>query len=130
MTRYREALRWLYGLESRGIKLGLERMAEAADRRGHPEREVAYVHVAGTNGKGSVATMVESVLRAAGYRTGQFASPHLQRYVERVRISGRPISEREAANRIEALRDDTGLPPLTFFEYTTLLAFEAFRDAH
>jgi len=130
VTRYREALRWLYGLESRGIKLGLERMAEAADRRGHPEREVAYVHVAGTNGKGSVATMVESVLRAAGYRTGQFASPHLQRYVERVRISGRPISEREAANRIEALRDDTGLPPLTFFEYTTILAFEAFRDAH
>jgi dihydrofolate synthase/folylpolyglutamate synthase len=87
------------------------------------------VHIAGTNGKGSVATMVESVLRAAGYRTGQFASPHLQRYVERVRISGRPISEREAARRIEELRADTGLPPLTFFEYTTLLAFEAFRDA-
>ena len=130
MTRYREALRWLYGLESRGIKLGLERMAQAAAQRGHPEREVQYVHVAGTNGKGSVATMVESVLRAAGYRTGQFASPHLQRYVERVRIAGRPISEREAARRIEELRADTRLPPLTFFEYTTLLAFEAFRDAH
>ncbi len=113
MTRYREALRWLYGLESRGIKLGLGRM----------------VHVAGTNGKGSVATMVESALRAAGYRTGQFASPHLQRYVERVRIAGRPISEREAARRIEELRADTRLPPLTFFEYTTVLALEAFRDA-
>jgi dihydrofolate synthase/folylpolyglutamate synthase len=73
--------------------------------------------------------MVESVLRVAGYRTGQFASPHLQRYVERVRISGRPISEREAARRIEELRADTRLPPLSFFEYTTLLAFEAFRDA-
>jgi len=129
VTRYPDALRWLYGLESRGIKLGLGRMAQAAERRGHPEREVQYVHVAGTNGKGSVATMVESVLRAAGYRTGQFASPHLQRYVERVRISGRPISEREAARRIEELRADTRLPPLTFFEYTTLLAFEAFRDA-
>jgi dihydrofolate synthase/folylpolyglutamate synthase len=129
VTRYREALRWLYGLESRGIKLGLERMEQAAERRGYPEREVRHVHVAGTNGKGSVATMVESVLRAAGYRTGQFASPHLQRYVERVRISGRPISEREAARRIEELRNDTRLPPLTFFEYTTLLAFEAFRDA-
>jgi len=130
VTRYREALRWLYGLESRGIKLGLERMARAAELRGHPEREVQYVHVAGTNGKGSVATMVESVLRAAGYRTGQFASPHLQRYVERVRIAGRPISERAAARRIEELRADTRLPPLTFFEYTTLLALEAFRDAH
>ena len=73
--------------------------------------------------------MVESALRAAGYRTGQFASPHLQRYVERVRIAGRPISEREAARRIEELRADTRLPPLTFFEYTTVLALEAFRDA-
>ena len=129
MTRYREALRWLYGLESRGIKLGLDRIAEAAEIRGHPERATRFVHVAGTNGKGSVATMVESVMRAAGYRTGQFASPHLQRYVERVRIGGRPISEREAANRIEELRADTRLPPLSFFEYTTMLAFEAFRDA-
>ena len=129
MTRYREALRWLYGLESRGIKLGLDRIVEAAEVRGHPERALRYVHVAGTNGKGSVATMLESVLRAAGYRTGQFASPHLQRYVERVRIGGRPISEREAANRIEELRADTRLPPLSFFEYTTLLALESFRDA-
>ena len=129
MSRYREALRWLYGLESRGIKLGLDRMESAAVVREHPERDVRYVHVAGTNGKGSVATMVESVLRAAGYRTGQFASPHLQRYVERVRIDGRPISEREAAQRIEDLRTDDRLPALSFFEYTTLLAFEAFRDA-
>ena len=129
MTRYREALQWLYGLESRGIKLGLERMQAAAEVRGHPERGTRYVHIAGTNGKGSVATMVESMLRSAGYRTGQFASPHLQRYVERVHIAGRPLSEREAAERIEDLRADDRLPPLSFFEYTTLLAFEAFRDA-
>jgi len=129
VTRYREALHWLYRLESRGIKLGLDRITEAAQMRGHPERAMRFIHVAGTNGKGSVATMVESVMRAAGYRTGQFASPHLQRYVERVRIGGRPISEREAANRIEELRADTRLPPLSFFEYTTMLAFEAFRDA-
>jgi len=129
VTRYREALRWLYGLESRGIKLGLDRVVRAAEVRGHPERGLRYVHVAGTNGKGSVATMVESVLRAAGYRTGQFASPHLQRYVERVRIGGRPISERETARRIEELRADSRLPPLSFFEYTTLLALEAFHDA-
>ena len=129
MTRYAEALRWLYGLESRGIKLGLDRIAQAAEVRGHPERALRFVHIAGTNGKGSVAAMIESVLRAAGYRTGQFASPHLHRYVERVRIGGRPISEREATRRIEELRADTRLPPLSFFEYTTLLAFEAFREA-
>lgn len=129
MSRYRDALRWLYGLESRGIKLGLERMQQAAAHREHPERGLRYVHIGGTNGKGSVASMVESVLRTAGYHTGQFVSPHLQRYVERIRIGGRPISESEAARRIESLRADAGLPPLSFFEYTTLLAFEAFRDA-
>jgi dihydrofolate synthase/folylpolyglutamate synthase len=116
-------------LESRGIKLGLERMSKAAEMRGHPEQGLRFVHVAGTNGKGSVSSMVESVLRTAGYRTGQYTSPHLQRYVERVQIGGRPISEREATRRIEELRADTRLPFLSFFEYTTLLGFEAFRDA-
>ncbi len=111
------------------MKLGLERMQRAAALRGHPESGTRYVHIAGTNGKGSVATMVESILRSAGHRTGQFASPHLQRYVERVHIGGRPLSEREAAARIEDLRADDRLPPLSFFEYTTLLAFEAFQDA-
>jgi dihydrofolate synthase/folylpolyglutamate synthase len=129
VTRYREAIQWLYGLESRGIKLGLERMTSAAEMRGHPEQGLQFVHVAGTNGKGSVSSMVESVLRSAGYRTGLYSSPHLQRYVERVQIGGRPISEREATRRIEELRADTRLPRLSFFEYTTLLAFEAFRDA-
>jgi dihydrofolate synthase/folylpolyglutamate synthase len=129
VSRYREALEWLYGLESRGIKLGLERMLSAVELRDHPEHGLTYIHIAGTNGKGSVASMAESMLRAAGYRTGQFASPHLQRYVERVRICGRPISEAEAAKRILDLRADKRLPPLSFFEYTTLLAFEAFRDA-
>lgn len=129
MSRYHEALGWLYGLESRGIKLGLERMQTAAALRGHPERDLTVLHIAGTNGKGSVAAMCESMLRAAGYRTGQFASPHLQRYVERIQVAGRPISQAEAAHRIEDLRSDTRLPPLSFFEYTTLLAFEAFRDA-
>ena len=129
MTRYQDSLRWLYGLESRGIKLGLERVEEASEARGNPHHGLAYVHIAGSNGKGSVAAMLESVFREAGYRTGQFASPHLHRYVERVRIDGRPISESEAAMRIEELRKDPRLPKLTFFEYTTLLAFESFRSA-
>ncbi|MEM7138951.1 MAG: folylpolyglutamate synthase/dihydrofolate synthase family protein [Myxococcota bacterium] len=129
MSRYTEALRWLYGLESRGVKLGLDRVAEAAQVRGNPEARLAVVHVGGSNGKGSVATLVESALRAAGYRTGQFASPHLHRYVERVKIDGRPIREAEVARRLESLRADDALPELTFFEYTTLLALEAFRDA-
>lgn len=130
MSQYTEALAWLYGLESRGIKLGLDRVVHAADVRGHPEREIRCVHIAGSNGKGSVATLLEAALRKAGYRTGQFASPHLQRYVERVRIDGRPIRETEVARRLNSLREDQSLPPLTFFEHTTLMAFEAFRDAN
>jgi len=64
-------------LSIESIKLGLDRIAAAAEVRGHPERATRFVHIAGTNGKGSVATMLESVLRAAGYRTGQFGKNHL-----------------------------------------------------
>ncbi len=128
MSRYQEALAWLYGLESRGIKLGLSRMEAALALRGDPHEGLRYLHVAGTNGKGSVCAMAERSLRAAGHKTGWFSSPHLHRYVERVRIGGRPLSEKEMASRIFSLRDDARLPPLTFFEYTTLAAFEAFRD--
>ena len=129
MSRYQEALQWLYSVESRGINFDVERIVEASRVRCHPERGLVYVHVAGSNGKGSVVSMLESVLRLAGYRTGQFSSPHLHHYVERVRIEGRPIRRSETAQRLFSLRDDPALPPLTFFEYTTLLAFEAFADA-
>jgi dihydrofolate synthase / folylpolyglutamate synthase len=127
--RYRRALARLYALESKGVKLGLERMEEALARRGHPERGLRCVHVGGTNGKGSVSALVERALREAGYRTGQFSSPHLHRWVERVRVGGEPLDEDEASRRIESVLDDPGLAELSFFEATTLIAFEAFRDA-
>lgn len=93
---------------------------------GHPQRGLKTIHVAGTNGKGSSSAMLERCLREAGYKTGFFSSPHLHRYVERVRIDGRPIAESEAAKRLSAFRKAD--LPLTFFEFTVLLAFEAFRD--
>ncbi len=144
-TRYQRALARLYALQARGIRLGATRMQTALALRGHPERGQVFVHVAGTNGKGSVSAMIEACLRAEGYKTGLYTSPHLHRYVERVRIAGRPISEREATGRIEELLrafDITdvpsvtavapavmsALPEVTFFELTTLLAIEAFRD--
>ena len=68
--------------------------------RGHPERGQVFVQVGGTNGKGSVSAMIAACLSRAGYRTGLFTSPHLHRYVERVRIDGRPLRESEAARRI------------------------------
>jgi dihydrofolate synthase/folylpolyglutamate synthase len=129
--RYADALARLYALQSRGMRLGASRMASALALRGHPERGQRFVHVAGTNGKGSVSAMVEAVLRAAGYRTGLFTSPHLHRFVERVRIAGRPIGDREAAARVRdvlAASEAWGEPQSTFFELTTLLALESFRD--
>lgn len=130
-TRYQRALARLYALQSRGIRLGATRMEGALALRGHPDRGQLFIHVGGTNGKGSVSAMIEACLRAAGLRTGLFSSPHLHRYVERVRIAGKPISDREAVRRIEELFeafDAPGAPETTFFELTTLLAIEAFRD--
>ena len=126
---YVEALEWLYGLSARGVRLELDRMQGAVDGRGNPERAVPVVHVAGTNGKGSVCAFIERGLRAAGYCTGHFASPHLHRFAERVRIDGEPLAEAEVAQRLTEIRAALPhLPPLTFFEVATLMAFEAFRD--
>jgi dihydrofolate synthase/folylpolyglutamate synthase len=127
--RYAETLAFLYGLEPRGIRLELDRVEAALALRGDPHRGLAVVHVAGTNGKGSVSAMVERALRAAGHRTGLYTSPHLHRFVERVRVDGEPIDEAEVVARVDALRREPRLPPLTFFEHVTILAFEAFRDA-
>jgi dihydrofolate synthase / folylpolyglutamate synthase len=130
-VRYADAIERLFALQSRGIRLGASRMQAGLALRGHPERGQRFVHVAGTNGKGSVSAMVAACLQRAGYRTGLYTSPHLHRYVERVRIDGRPIAEREATRRIVDLLacfDRSGAPETTFFELTTLLALEAFRD--
>src|SRR5258708_19493777 len=75
-----------------GVKLGLERMREAAALLGNPERGAPVLHVAGTNGKGSTCAFVEASLRAAGLRTGLYTSPHLNHFCDRIRIAGHPIS--------------------------------------
>lgn len=127
---YRETLRRLYAFEARGMRLGLERTLDALEHRGHPERGMRFVQVAGTNGKGSAAAMIAASLTAAGHRTGLFTSPHLHRYVERIRIDGRMLGQKEAARRIDDLLgvfNRPGAPDISFFEITTVLAVEAFR---
>jgi len=127
--RYPEAIGWLYALAPRGMRYELDRMEAVVALRGHPERRVPAVHVAGTNGKGSVTTLVAAGLRAGGLRTGLFTSPHLHRFPERIRIDGRPVGEAEVARRLTEIRrflDTPGNPPLSFFEVATLLAFEVF----
>ncbi len=85
-----------------GMRLGLEAMREACAQTGHPERALRVVHVAGTNGKGSVCAMVESIARAAGMRTGLYTSPHLCRFAERIRVDGEPVSDDALAELLDA----------------------------
>ena len=141
---YREALAWLYGLQRFGIKLGLENIRRLLDkccsgvRRGErPALAQAgasrfrVIHVAGTNGKGSVCAMIDSICRARGYRTGLFTSPHLVTFRERIRVNGEMISEEAVASGLSAIRNLTAGwdPHPTFFEVATALALEHFSEA-
>jgi dihydrofolate synthase/folylpolyglutamate synthase len=110
-----------------GMRLGLGPMQEACERLGHPERSIPVVHVAGTNGKGSVCAMVEAIARSAGMRTGLYTSPHLSRFAERIRIDGEPLTDEALAGILGRALDEG--PDLSFFETATLAALLAFRDA-
>ncbi len=124
-----DELRWLDALQGSGIRPGLSRMRamlRAADR---PEKSVPAVLVAGTNGKGSTASTLASILTSAGCRTGLYTSPHLVRLEERWRIDGEPVTRehlREAVRQLRSVSDRAGIVP-TYFEALTLLAFLLFR---
>ncbi len=121
------ALGELYARVPLGMRLGLDAMNAACDAAGHPERAFECVHVAGTNGKGSVCAMVESIARAAGKKTGLYTSPHLVKLSERIRVNGEPLADdalEAVLGRALAIGSD-----LSFFETLTLAAFLAFRDA-
>jgi dihydrofolate synthase / folylpolyglutamate synthase len=107
---------------------GIQRLLGAL---GNPEREFPSVHVAGTVGKGSVCALLESALRAAGYRVGMYTSPHLWDVRERIRIDGRMISKKQFAQGVESVWDATGRDSdaATYFEAFTAIAFRAFADA-
>ena len=128
---YKQALAWLYGLQRFGIKLGLENIRRLLDEG---DLEIALpwkvIHVAGTNGKGSVCAMADSMCRAQGYRTGLFISPHLITFRERICVSGEMISEDAVADGLTMIRDLVADwdPHPTFFEVTTALALKYFSD--
>ena len=128
---YPDALAWLYATQLTGIKLGLEtvhRLLDATDFKSAAK----VIHVAGTNGKGSVCALADAVGRAAGLRTGLFTSPHLVSFRERIRLDGRLIPEAAVAEGLTRLRDLTAdwSPQPTFFEYTTVLALDWLRRQH
>jgi len=127
MRGFQESLDYLYGLQRFGIKLGLDNIRTLLARLGHPEGACPCVHVAGTNGKGSVAATLAAILSQAGLRTGLYTSPHLHHFTERIRIDGEmiPVASVVALTR-EIRAAATDLNP-TFFEFTTVMALLHFQ---
>jgi dihydrofolate synthase / folylpolyglutamate synthase len=129
-----DPLEYLFGLERFGIKFGLENMRALVASLGHPERAFRSVHIAGTNGKGSVTAIVDSALRAAGFRSGRYTSPHLVDLSERFVVDGRPIDHEVLLATVSHVREHVekliaggvlSAQP-TFFEVTTAAALEFF----
>ena len=134
LSDYASVTEYLYALKAGGVKFGIDRMRRLAAALGHPERSYPVIHVAGTNGKGSVAAMLESILRASGRRTGLYTSPHLVKLGERVQVDRQLLTEAEivayttelrpVAQAAAALAADEHA---TFFEFMTAMAFLQFQ---
>ncbi len=135
MPDYSDVLDYLYALKNRGSKYGIERMRLLLEALGHPERVFPVIHVAGTNGKGSVCAMLEAVYRDNGYKVGLFSSPHLVHLGERAQVDRHILSEAEIVRYTELLspiadelgRRDPDLHP-AFFEFITSMAFLRFAE--
>jgi dihydrofolate synthase / folylpolyglutamate synthase len=129
---YPEAIRFLYGLRLFGAKFGLENTLKLASLAGNPQTQLRFIHVAGTNGKGSTCAMLESIYRATGLRTGLFTSPHLVSFRERIQVERQPISESDVVRLVEKLQPLLAQFPKehhpTFFEVVTVMALDFFAE--
>lgn len=134
LADYAEVKEYLYSLKAGGMKFGIDRMVRLAAALGQPERSYPVIHVAGTNGKGSVSAMLESILRTAGWRTGLYTSPHLVRLGERVQVDRQLLTEAEIVAYTRELRPlaeqaaaQAADEHATFFEFMTAMAFLQFQ---
>ncbi len=129
---YADAIKFLYDLQLFGSKLGLQNTLQLAALAGNPHRRLRFIHVAGTNGKGSTCAMLESIYRAAGLRVGLFTSPHLVSFGERIQVNRRPVGESDVARLVEEMRALLGHFPAeahpTFFEVVTVMALRYFAE--
>ncbi len=125
--RYNDAIEFILGLELFGIKMGLDNITRFLEHLGNPQNSFQSIHVAGTNGKGSVSSMLFAILKAAGYNAGMFTSPHLVDYRERVRTVRGVIDKRSLAEFVDGNRQFIKDARITFFEISTALAFWYFR---
>ncbi len=130
---YQDTMAYLSGLQKFGIRLGLHRIRKILEYLGNPEKEYPWIHVGGTNGKGSVTAMLSTILQKSGYRVGTYISPSLHRFNERICIDGNPIQDHELMLLIDEIRpisEKVGelLDQPTEFEVVTALALEYFRQ--
>ena len=119
-------LTYLYNLNRRGIKLGLEHTIDLLKRIENPQNDFKSIHIAGTNGKGSTCSMISSILLNAGYKVGLYSSPHLVTFNERIKVNNQSITNEEIALFIEKTKKDIDQLQSTFFEVTTAMAFDYF----
>jgi dihydrofolate synthase/folylpolyglutamate synthase len=136
--KYQEAIAYLYGLQRFGIKFGLENIGQVLQAIDNPHRNLPTVHISGSNGKGSTAAHLESILLEAGYRVGLYTSPHFSNFTERIRVNREQISEEDVVRWTNGILD--ALPELraevptggsiliTFFEFTTAMAMAYFVE--
>ena len=129
---YREAIEYIHSVVWRGSRPGLSRIRELLSLLGNPEDGMNFIHIAGTNGKGSTSAMTESVLRAAGYKTGLFVSPYIKSFNERIAFCGRPIEDEALAEITAQVRPfaDKMVDPPTEFELITAIGLCYFKRMH
>jgi dihydrofolate synthase/folylpolyglutamate synthase len=125
---YAEAIQFLYGLRLFGAKFGLENTFRLAALAGNPQGKLRFIHVAGTNGKGSTCAMLESIYRVSGLRVGLFTSPHLVSFRERIQVNRRLIPESEVVRLVEELRMANKENEATLFEFATVMALKFFAE--
>ncbi len=129
---YKTALDYLYNLEKFGISLGLHKISALLNPFNNPQDKLKVIHIAGTNGKGSTAAILESILLYHGYKVGLYTSPHLVRFNERIRINQQEITDEDIVyyvNKFKPIADKINLKdPVTFFDFTTAVAYKYFYD--
>lgn len=129
---YQRSLDYLYGLEKFGMIFGLEKVKAILEAIGNPHLEIQTIHIGGTNGKGSTAAMIASILQQEGYHVGLYTSPHLIRFTERIKVDGREIDQEVVAELTQWIREKieaSGVaPPFTFFDFTTAMALLYFKQ--
>jgi dihydrofolate synthase / folylpolyglutamate synthase len=129
-TDYQKCLKEMFSLHRFGIKLGLDLISDILTKLDNPQNKYKCIHIAGTNGKGSIAAALSAVLREAGFKVGLYTSPHLVRFNERICINNAQISDKDVVAAHEAVKSvRPGAREPTFFEYTTAMAFYLFAKA-